>query len=194
VDVIVVQGGQTPRAALDATRSIPIVLMGPTADPVAEGFVESLARPGGNFTGVTGAPPEVELKRLQLLVEAVPSARTVAVLGTQPLDQSPLAWQSAAAYLGIALVDVRVDSPAAAGSGRWSAAIDAAVAQGADAVLVREGTSGPADRDLLVQLVERARLPTTTGAPDSKGPAWLESPDPPLSADRARRPGARARA
>ena len=160
VDVIAVQAGPTVPAALDATASIPIVLMGVTADPVAEGIVESFARPGGNVTGVTGAPPEVELKRLQLLVEAAPAARRVAVLAVAPLEQSTLPWQSTAAYLGVTLLTPRLSAPTDPdAAGRYEAAIDAAVAQGADALLLRTGTGGAQQTALVSRLAERHRLP-----------------------------------
>jgi putative ABC transport system substrate-binding protein len=81
VDIIVVAGGQTPiRAAKNATKTIPIVMVGSGVDPVEEGLVESLARPGGNVTGLTNLGPELGGKRLELLKEAVPKLARVAVL------------------------------------------------------------------------------------------------------------------
>ncbi len=81
VDLIVVAGGGTPiRAAANATKTIPIVLIGPGADPVREGYVESLARPGGNVTGLTNLGGELGGKRLELLKEAVPKLASVAYL------------------------------------------------------------------------------------------------------------------
>ena len=81
VDIIVVAGGDTViRAVQNATKTIPIVLTGPGADPVKAGFVESLARPGGNVTGLTNLSRELGGKRLELLKEAVPKLARVAVL------------------------------------------------------------------------------------------------------------------
>ena len=81
VDIIVVAGGDTPiRAAKNATKTIPIVMMGAGADPVEAGLVESLARPGGNVTGITNLATELGGKRLELLKEAVPKLARVAVL------------------------------------------------------------------------------------------------------------------
>jgi putative ABC transport system substrate-binding protein len=81
VDVIVVAGGTTPiRAAKNATKTIPIVMTGTGLDPVKAGFVESLARPGGNVTGLTALNTELGGKRLELLKEAVPKLARVAVL------------------------------------------------------------------------------------------------------------------
>ena len=81
VDVIVIPGGNAPtRAAMNATRTVPIVMMGLSADPVERGLVESLARPGGNVTGLTTLSRELGGKRLELLNEAVPKLARVAVL------------------------------------------------------------------------------------------------------------------
>jgi ABC-type uncharacterized transport system substrate-binding protein len=81
VDIILVAGGDnTVRAAKNATKTIPIVMMGTGSDPVRAGHVESLARPGGNVTGLTRLTRELGGKRLELLKEAVPKLSRVAVL------------------------------------------------------------------------------------------------------------------
>jgi putative ABC transport system substrate-binding protein len=81
VDIIVAAGGSPgTRAAKNATKTIPIVMMGGGSDPVEEGLVESLARPGGNVTGVTNLSRELGGKRLELFKEAVPKLARVAVL------------------------------------------------------------------------------------------------------------------
>jgi putative tryptophan/tyrosine transport system substrate-binding protein len=81
VDVIVTGGGQATRAAKEATTTIPIV-MAQDSDPVGSGFVASLARPGGNITGLSNLGPELSGKRLELLKEIVPRLSRVAVFGT----------------------------------------------------------------------------------------------------------------
>ena len=81
VDVIVTGGPRVTRAAKEATTTIPIV-MTQDADPVGNGFVASLARPGGNITGLSTLAPEISGKRLELLKEIVPKLSRVAVLGT----------------------------------------------------------------------------------------------------------------
>ena len=81
VDIIVVSGGDPEiRAAKNATKAIPIVMLGVGTDPVKAGFVESLARPGGNVTGITNLGRELGGKRLELLKEAVRKLIHVAVL------------------------------------------------------------------------------------------------------------------
>ena len=81
VDIIVVSGGdQTVLAAKNATNTIPIVMVGGGIDPVRAGLIESLARPGGNITGVTNLLIQLGGKRLELLKEAVPKLLRVAVL------------------------------------------------------------------------------------------------------------------
>jgi putative ABC transport system substrate-binding protein len=91
VDIIVVAGGPTwIRVAKNATKTIPIVMIGIGTDPVEEGFVESLARPGGNVTGITNLGTELGGKRLELLKEAVPKLARVAVLYDSAVRSSVL--------------------------------------------------------------------------------------------------------
>jgi len=81
VDVIVAAGGNNVvEAAMDATKMIPIVLMGQGTDPVVAGFVKSLARPGGNVTGLSNLSTHLGGKRLELFKEAIPKLSRVAVL------------------------------------------------------------------------------------------------------------------
>src|SRR5207237_7274533 len=79
VDVITTSGGPVPaRAAKNATATIPVVFI--AGDPVGEGLVASLARPGGNLTGVSIMSTELMPKRIELLSELVPQARMIALL------------------------------------------------------------------------------------------------------------------
>ena len=80
VDVIIAGGSNDTRGAKTATRTIPIVFLESVSDPVALGFVESLARPGGNITGFTTMAAVLAGKRLELLKEAIPTLSRVAVL------------------------------------------------------------------------------------------------------------------
>ena len=81
VDIIVAAGGdRLIRAAMNATKTIPIVMVGAGLDPVETGLVDSLARPGGNVTGITNLSVDLGGKRLELLKEVVPKLARVAVL------------------------------------------------------------------------------------------------------------------
>src|SRR2546426_24984 len=111
VDVIVTAGPPGTRAAKEANVTIPII-MGFDNDPVGNGFVASLARPGGNITGLSTLAPEISGKRLELLKEIVPKLSRVAVLGasTEPdYTQVVRETELAAGALGVQLqyVDVR---------------------------------------------------------------------------------------
>jgi putative ABC transport system substrate-binding protein len=91
VDIIVVPGGDIPiQAAKNATRLIPIVMVGQGLDPVEAGLVKSLARPGGNVTGITNLGTELGGKRLELLKEAIPNLGRVAVLYDPAIPRSVL--------------------------------------------------------------------------------------------------------
>jgi putative tryptophan/tyrosine transport system substrate-binding protein len=115
VEVIVTVGGdRATRAAKEATSTIPIV-MGGVGDPVQQGFIASLARPGGNLTGLAILDPELSGKRLELLKEAVPQASRIAVLRHAPgpvPGVSLSATQAAAQALGVELHIVEVHRPA----------------------------------------------------------------------------------
>jgi putative tryptophan/tyrosine transport system substrate-binding protein len=100
VDIIVTTGPADTRAAKEATSEIPIV-MAQDSDPVGSGFVASLARPGGNITGLSNLASEISGKRLELLKETVPKLSHVAVLqnlnepgNAQALTETQLAAQS----------------------------------------------------------------------------------------------------
>ena len=111
VDVIVTIGTPPVKAAKDATATIPIVMAG-SADPVQHGLVASLARPGGNVTGVTHSPgPQFAAKGLELLKEAVPKVSRVGILWDSSGIHEGLSLQQqqlAAPALGIALLPIDV--------------------------------------------------------------------------------------
>jgi len=113
VDVIVTSVTMDALAAKDATKAIPIV-MAAAGDPVATGLVESLARPGGNVTGLSQMTYELSGKRLELLKEMVPGLSRVAVLWNPQNQGSTLTWkeiQLPARRLGIQLHSLEVRSP-----------------------------------------------------------------------------------
>jgi putative tryptophan/tyrosine transport system substrate-binding protein len=110
VEVIVTGGPTATRPAKEATSTIPIV-MGFDNDPVASGFVDSLARPGKNITGLSTLHPEISGKQLELLKEIIPKLSRVGVLGnwTQPGNQQALSELKAAAQaLGLHLQHLEI--------------------------------------------------------------------------------------
>jgi putative ABC transport system substrate-binding protein len=115
MDVIMAASG-TPAAtaARNAARTIPVVFQG-IADPVGQGFVTSLARPGGNVTGISNQNPEVAVKLLELLKEIVPSAKSIAIL-SNPTNPSLLLvlseMQTAARTLRLEVTVVNARAPA----------------------------------------------------------------------------------
>jgi putative ABC transport system substrate-binding protein len=102
IDVIIASGGPVIDAAAKATKNVPIVVVS-LHDPVAIGLVNSLARPGGNLTGLTCFAPELASKRLELLRDALPGLRQVAIL-SNTASPPPLAeMENAAQSLGFTL-------------------------------------------------------------------------------------------
>lgn len=152
VDVIV--GFQTPAvlAAKEATTALPIIMC-PAADPVATGLVASLARPGGNLTGVTTATAELAAKALSLMKEALPTIQRVGVIGNE-LDpfHAPFAESVIAAARALALEPKLV---LARGGQDLQRAFGDVVASGAEAVMVQP--SLPRERS--TQAAIEARLP-----------------------------------
>jgi putative ABC transport system substrate-binding protein len=157
VDVIVAANAAAGHAARRATRTIPIVI--PTmADPVADGFVASLARPGGNITGLTFQSPELQGKRLQLLKEALPSVARVALLvdsNERQYRATAREAESAAEVLGIRpqpVIEVR--DPSA-----FPGAFGTITKEGARAVLTVGGTMLFVNRAQLAEHALKAHLP-----------------------------------
>jgi len=154
VAVIVTAGPQGVRAAMNATRTIPIV-MGNVGDPVNQGFIASLAKPGGNVTGVSSLNTELSAKRLALLKDTLPRARRIAMLVY--LDSGPdhdvRETRTAAQLLGLHVqrVDVRLDDLARSFSD--------AKKERADAVDVLASAWLNAHRERLVELAAQNGLP-----------------------------------
>jgi putative ABC transport system substrate-binding protein len=113
LDIIVTDGNRPTRAAKNATKTIPIV-MAVAGDPIGTGLVESLARPGGNITGLTLLSPELSGKRLEMLKETVPKVSRVAVL-FNPANPGAALYRKeaevAARSLGVELHFVEVKRP-----------------------------------------------------------------------------------
>src|SRR5450631_3824435 len=116
VDVIVTGGPAATLAAKKATATIPIV-MAVDYDPVAVGFVDTLARPGGNITGISVMNPQLSGKRLELLKELVPQATRVAVMWNpaEPNAGNYLdGMRAAAATMGVQVLSLDLKAPGAA--------------------------------------------------------------------------------
>jgi putative ABC transport system substrate-binding protein len=163
VDIIITGGPTSNRAAKEATSSIPIV-MAFDNDPVSNGFVASLARPGGNMTGLSTLAPEISGKQVELLKEIVPRLSRVAVLGisTNPGNsQSLKETELAAGGLGVKLqfVDVRDRKDI-------ETAFGAASNGRADAVLVLAGSIFNSHRSQVVELALKNRLPAIYPYPE----------------------------
>jgi putative tryptophan/tyrosine transport system substrate-binding protein len=113
VDIVITAGPPATRAAKEATSTIPIVMTF-DPDPVGNGFVASLARPGGNITGLATLAPELSGKQLELLKEIVPKLSRVAVFGDSIQPGNPQALKEtelAAGALGVRLQHLDIRSP-----------------------------------------------------------------------------------
>jgi ABC-type uncharacterized transport system substrate-binding protein len=155
-DIIAVSTTPGARAAMAATRTIPIVMIG-LGDPVRTGLVNSLAQPGGNVTGLSLMVPEVAAKRLGLLMEAVPGISRVLVLTYLADPIAPLqvkALEDAARSIGVTLQvhDIRTadDIPAA---------FDTAAGEHAEALLTTSESIFVAERARVAELAARYKLP-----------------------------------
>ena len=135
VELIVTIGSEATAAAKAATTAIPIVMLS-SADPVASGLVGSLARPGGNVTGLSMVAPDLDAKRLALLHEAVPNARRIGVLvdpTTAIAGFSREETQRSFELLGLELILVQVSS-----SGKLNEAVAEVSRRGAQALVVHD--------------------------------------------------------
>jgi putative ABC transport system substrate-binding protein len=156
VDVIVTRGPPPTRSAKEATSTIPIV-MGSDIDPVGNGFVASLARPGGNITGLSALSPELSGKQLELLKEIIPKLSRVAVLGTSTIPGSAQMLretEAAAGVFGVKLQYLEVRGPT-----DIEMAFRAASKEHAHAVLVLPNPVTLSHRTQVVDLAVKSRLP-----------------------------------
>ena len=150
---VMVAVGPAAIVAAGATRAVPVVTFG--GDPVQLGLAQSYARPGGNVTGVVILVAELEVKRLSLLLEALPDRRRVALLTSPATVLGEAALRQAAPGLGVELMPVQVTSPS-----DYPAAFAAMQAAGAQALVISATSEFFRDRVALVALAFGARLPT----------------------------------
>ena len=163
VDVILALTLNSARAAMQATATVPIVFIF-GVDPVQAGFARSLARPGGNLTGITLLMPELEPKRLELLREILPRARRIAVLSAPASAATTRERQqtrSAAAQLGVAL-----EVHEARESGEVIPLLEKIAASKPDALLVVPTARLIAARSVIAEFALKHRLPSIMGFAD----------------------------
>jgi putative tryptophan/tyrosine transport system substrate-binding protein len=157
VDVIVTSGPASTRAAKEATATIPIIMTF-DSDPVGSGSVASLARPGGNITGLSTLAPEISGKQLELLKEIVPKLSRVAVIGSSanPGNAQVLKGMEAAAQVfSVKLQYLDILDPK-----ELEAAFRTASNERADAMVVLAGTVIIAQRARIADLAIKSRLPS----------------------------------
>jgi len=156
-EVIVVSAPVVTRAAQRATKTIPIV-MATGSNAVGNGFVTSLARPGGNITGITTQNEEVIGKLIGILHEVTPGARRIAILLNESSPSHPAYWataQSACAALDLVPLRVAASTPAQLG-----AAVEEIVRQRSQAVVVVADPIYYNERERLRDVMQATRLPS----------------------------------
>jgi putative ABC transport system substrate-binding protein len=164
VDIIVTSGSDATRAAKEATLTIPIV-MASSNDPIGDGFVASLARPGGNITGLSQLSPELNGKRLEILKEVLPKLSRLAVFWTssgvgQETVRKEIEFAAAASGVKLQYIDVLTTKDI-------EPAFRAAVKGRADAALETiSGTIRSAYLKELAELVVKHRLPVMRERPE----------------------------
>jgi len=156
VDVIVISGGATSLPAKRATSTIPIV-MATSTDPVGQGLIASLARPGGNITGNSGLSPELGTKRLEILKDAVPALVRVGYLVTQRSEQNAqlneLRPAAVALKLKLEVIETQVDAKG------LESAFQTAKQMQVGAIMPQAGGRFRAERKRIVELAGKHRLP-----------------------------------
>ena len=179
VEVIVATGGPATRAAKQATSTIPIV-MAFSGDPVGTGLIASIARPGGNLTGLSFMSPELSAKRLELLRVGFPKIARVAALWNPDDPVYALELQrteDAARRFGIILQPIEVR-----GVEDFEAAFASIARHRADALIVFAHTLTIVNQRALVELANRDRLPTMYGLREFVTGGGLIAYGPSLSA------------
>jgi putative ABC transport system substrate-binding protein len=161
VDIIVTYGEAAIRALKQATKTIPIVV-GVTGDLVVTGHAASLARPGGNITGLVDTSPDLSGKRLELLKEVVPKALRIAVLwnGGNPVKVLDFKeTEMAAQAFGLKLQSLEVRA-----SGDFESRFIAATTQGSGALVVLQDALTTSNARSIVDFATKSRLPAMYGS------------------------------
>ena len=179
VDVLVVVGDVGIQTAQKATTTIPIIMVS-GGDPVQSGYVASVARPGGNITGMSSLLPEMDAKLLALLKETVPKATRVAVLWNPNSHGGVLgfnAMRAAAPGLKVTLLSIEVRKP-----DELEAAYAAITAQRAEGLLVITDPITFGNRDKIIEFASKHRLPAMYEVREFVNDGGLMSYGPSLTA------------
>jgi putative ABC transport system substrate-binding protein len=163
-DAIIAASDWALHPARAATSIIPIVAAPMGADPVLAGVAESWAHPGGNVTGVSLIAPELEIKRLSLLRQVLPSAHRIAVLSNhrKVVEAGLLPLRKAAAEVGLELVEIWVESP-----NEYATAFARMRGDGAEALVIVPTPELFRDTEQLGALAAKTGLPTIGGFRES---------------------------
>ncbi len=178
-DLILTSGASTAGTMLQATRTVPVVFVG-AADPVGAGFVDSLARPGGNATGFTSYEYSMSSKWLELLKELAPGVKRVAILRDPAISAGTGQFgsiQTAAPSFGVELSPINVRDAA-----EIERSVTAFERSGNVGLIVTTSASVLAHRDLIITLAARHKLPAvyyarfyvTSGGLASYGPDYVD--------------------
>ncbi len=159
VDVMVLPNPYRIAAGLKQTKTIPIVTVDLESDPVAKGFVRSLSRPGGNLTGIWMDFPDIAGKLLQMLKEAIPAVRRVAVVW----DERVAGLQFAATRTTARVVDIAVESAALRQASEADDVVKRALAARPQAILMLTSPIVLQAQRRIAELAVQHRLPTVGG-------------------------------
>ena len=179
VDMVVVVGDLAIRTIQQATKTIPIIMVS-GGDPVASGYVASVAHPGGNITGMSSLLPEMDAKLLALLKETVPKATRVAVLWNPNSHGGVLGFkdmQAAAPGLKVTLLSMEVRKP-----DELEKAFAAITAQKADGLLIITDPITFGNRDKIIEFSAKNRLPAMYEVREFVNDGGLMSYGPSLTA------------
>jgi putative ABC transport system substrate-binding protein len=163
VDIIVTSGSPSTRAAKNATATIPIV-MAQDPDPIGNGFITSLAQPGGNVTGLSNVNRELSGKRLELLKEIIPRLSRIAVFGTAVFPGNTQGLKEVEAAAGA--VGVKLQYIDCLSSQDIETAFRASIREHADAVLVLPGPVFNSNQTKIADFAVKNRLATTYNSPE----------------------------
>jgi putative ABC transport system substrate-binding protein len=161
VDVIVTAAFPSAKSAKNATTTIPVVILDP-GDPVGTGLVASLARPGGNVTGVSSIAPDLATKRLEVLKEAAPKISRVAVLFNNEIPPAEIAMKEL--QVTARMLKVGIQSVAVQSAKSFDNAFDAIAQQRADALIVFPDPLTFSNSDIIVNFADKSRRPALYGA------------------------------